>query len=615
MNCRCGSTVGYKVRFDDKTSATSRVVFVTDGMMLKEFTSDPNMDTVGAIMIDEAHERSLSTDVLLGLLRDVIRRNKHIKVIVASATINADKFSSFFSGAPIFSIKGRTYPVETFYAEGPVSDYVAESAQTALGLHLSKPLPGDILIFLPGQDAIEECAQQLRDYAAEMKDTIQPLVILPIYAALPPKEQARIYEKTPPSSRKVVIATNIAETSITIDGVVYVIDCGLCKQNYYNPKAMAEELRVVPTSQASATQRAGRAGRTQAGECYRLFTAYTFKNELPPETVPEIKRCSMSAVVLQLKALGINNLLQFDFIDAPSTDSLERALDHLFLLGGMRADGTLTVTGRRMAEFPLDPSFSKALIRACALGCGRHMAMAAAMLSLESVFISSRDAKVKQQIESARRQLFSFGNGDVTGYINLMEEWLRAGPRAADFCKTHCIHPRSLMRARDVMDQILKTFDRIGLDVADADPGAKADSNLINAESITRALLSGFFFNVAKMELDKRTYRIVRPMDTGSASKGGDDEPPTAELHPTSFLFRAGMTKGDARGGQGEDTLPPILKERPHLVLFVQLRHTTKRFMIHTTAIPQIEWVLESAPRNYFQREALECGLRKRVRP
>ncbi|CAD2214173.1 Helicase conserved C-terminal domain containing protein, putative [Angomonas deanei] len=265
MGSRCGSVVGYKVRFDEKTSATTRILFVTDGIMLKEFANDPNMESVGAIMIDEAHERSLSTDILLGLLRDVIRRNKKIKIIVASATINADKFSNFFGNAPIFKIEGRTFPVETFYADTPIADYVAESAQTALDLHMEKPLPGDILIFLPGQDAIETCAEILKEKFSQQKDNMRTLHILPVYASLPPKEQARIYEKTPPGSRKIVIATNIAETSITIDGIRFVIDCGLCKQDFYNPAAMVEELRVVPTSQASAIQRAGRAGRTQSG--------------------------------------------------------------------------------------------------------------------------------------------------------------------------------------------------------------------------------------------------------------------------------------------------------------------------------------------------------------
>lgn len=643
LGCRCGSVVGYRVRFDDKSGPLTRILYVTDGMMLKEFTSDPDLSSVAAIMVDEAHERSLNTDILLGLLRDIVRRNPRIKVIVASATINADKFSRFFDNAPVFTVKGRTYPVETFYTEEPVADYITESAQTVLGLHLSKPLPGDILVFLPGQDTIEACAETLRQYVAESQGQMRPMLILPIYAALPPKEQARIYERTPPGTRKVVIATNIAETSITIDGVVYVVDCGLCKQDFYNPRAMVEELRVVPTSQASATQRTGRAGRTQPGECFRLYTAYTFRNELPAETVPEILRCSMSAVVLQLKVLGIHNLLQFDFLDNPSTDSLERALDHLFLLGAMKPDGRLTVTGRRMAEFPMDPSLSKCLIKACALGCGRHMAMAAAMLTLDSIFLTTRDTRERQQTKSARDHLFAFGNGDVAGYVALLEAWLRTGgSSSADFCLAHGIHPRTMLRARDVLDQILKIFDRIGLDLnADGahtatsgsgvnddvendglSKAAAAAGRLIDVEALTKSLLSGFFFNVSKLEADKRTYRIVRPMDTGAAHTApqsahaydGDDAP-TAEIHPSSYLFRAGQKgAGEVVGGGGGGAVPPILRERPALVVFTQLRRTTKRFMINLCAIPSPDWVLNMAPVNYFRKEELETGLRKRPR-
>ncbi|CAD2214174.1 hypothetical protein AGDE_04287 [Angomonas deanei] len=312
----------------------------------------------------------------------------------------------------------------------------------------------------------------------------------------------------------------------------------------------------------------------------------------------------MSAVVLQLKALGIDNLLQFEFLDPPSTDALERALDHLFLLGAMNAKGELTVTGRRMAEFPLDPSLSKCLIKGCALKCGRHMAMAAAMLSLDSVFINTRDPKERQLLDSAKTQLFAFGNGDVTGYIRLMEDWLRSGSQSANFCKANCVHPRALIRARDVMDQIMRTFDRIGLDVGQ-------EEGLINVESITKALLSGFFFNVSKLELDNRTYSIIRPLSGGEATV--DLESRLAELHPTSFLFKAGSFKKN-ENKEYDPSLPPVLKERPSFIVFTQLRRTTKRYMIHVSAILEKDWILKSAPENYFTEAELETGLRKRPR-
>lgn len=652
MGCRCGGLVGYKVRFDEKCSAVTKIFYVTDGIMLKEFTNDPSLEQTAVIMVDEAHERSLNSDILLGLLRDVVRQNTSVRVIIASASINAEQFSQFFGGAPIFTVTGRTYPVEMFYTEQSVGDYVTEAAETAMGIHLTKPLPGDILIFLPGQESIETCIEVLSQFAQSEGAQVRPLLLLPIYSSLPPDEQVRIYQSTPPGVRKVVVATNIAETSITIDGVVYVIDCGLCKQNYYNPHAMTEELRVVPISQASALQRAGRAGRTQPGECYRLYTPYTFHNELPPDTIPEVRRCSMSTVVLQLKVLGIDNLLQFDFLDPPSTASLEIALDQLFLLGAMTAEGVLTVTGRRMGEFPLEPSWSKALIRSSKLGCARHMAMAASILTLESVFLNTSDKRCKQNIESAKDVFFSNGNGDVTGFVNLMEGWLRsssvAGLGPAEFCRVYGVQRGAMQKARDVLDQILATMDRVGLTIGPEAIEAKQveddyftggpssfvpHASVVQVEPLTKALLSGFFYNVARLDYDQRRYTIVRPMESSDLSPYADpDEGAEAnglvEIHPASYLFGSGVQKGDRNldsqnqhgpapltGGVGaQKAIPPVLKERPGLVVFTSLRHTSKRFMVHVTAIYSPDWVLECAPKNYFQRGMLEDGRRKRTR-
>ncbi|EAN98178.1 ATP-dependent DEAD/H RNA helicase, putative [Trypanosoma cruzi] len=619
MNTRCGSIVGYKVRFDEKLGPTTRLLFVTDGMMLKELVGDPELRTVSAIMVDEAHERSINTDILLGLLKDITRRNKQLKVIVASATINAEKFSSFFDGAPIFTIKGRTFPVDVSYLTEPMADYVSATAESVLLLHATKPLPGDILVFLPGQEDIENCAAAIREGIANSGGQLRPLMVLPIYASLPPREQRRIYEVPPPTTRKVVIATNIAETSITIDGVVYVVDCGLCKQNYYNYQSMVEELRVLPISQASAKQRTGRAGRTQKGECYRLYTAYTFRNELPQETVPEIQRSCMSSVVLQLKALGIDNLLQFEFIDAPSTASLERALDHLYLLGAIKPNGRLTLTGRRMAEFPLDPSLSKCILRGSALRCLRHMAIAVAMLTLDSVFVVSRDPKERASIASARDVLFSAGNGDVMGYVRLMEEWMRAGPSMHEFCQSHSVNAKALLQARDVLDQILNTCERLGLDL----PSGEEETSL-SMENFTKALLAGFFMNVAKLNADRRTYLIVRPIDASVSRSGHNhnnynaldaEETATAELHPSSYLFNAGLEKKDGKSNRNGSMVStaPTLRERPELVVFTQLRYTSKRYMMHVTAISSVDWVLTTAPENYFTREELETKLRKRA--
>ncbi|CUF41076.1 DEAD/DEAH box RNA helicase, putative [Bodo saltans] len=625
MNQRCGGLVGYKVRFEDKTSASTRIAFVTDGIMLKEMMSDPMMSKIGVIMVDEAHERSLNSDILLGLLKAILRRNKQIRVIIASATIQADKFCNFFGGAPKFKIEGRTFPVELFYATDPVPDYVTAAAEAAMDVHLTKSLPGDILIFLPGQEDIENCAALLQEKSIALGSSIRELLILPIYASLPPNEQKKIYQQTPRNCRKVVIATNIAETSITIDGVVYVIDGGLCKQDFFNPKTMMDELAVIPTSRASAEQRRGRAGRTQPGECLRLFTKFMFE-QMDPETTPEILRTTISSVVLQLKSLGVNNLITFDFLDAPSADAIQRSLDHLFLLGAIDKSGALTKTGFRMSEFPMDPSMSKMLLKSPTLGCARHMAMAAAMMSLDnSIFIPCRRQEDRKNMEYAREKLFALGNGDVFGYIRVFEEWLASSSssRSREFEQANFLNSKSLMRAREVFDQILKTFDRWGIEYKKTSSEEALDNiggKGIDVAAVTRSLIYGFFPNIAVLGIDGRSYTAVRPVSELSVKrKGSTFEKVAADIHPSSFLHRAGQAasiSGATTDRAALESVPAALRERPSLVLYISLRLTKQDappFMIHVTSLADyLDDVMECTPKNYFNRSELIPGPKKR---
>ena len=594
MGVRCGGLVGYKVRFDDKTTDVTQIVFMTDGIMLKEITGNHNLSGVSVIMVDEAHERTIASDVLLGLIRDLIRENKTIRVIVASATIEADKFCKFF-GAPKFEIKGRTFRVQVSYAVETVPDPVAAAATTAMMIHEEKPLPGDILIFLPGQEEIESCATLLREAALEKGALIRELLILPIYSTLPPEEQNKIYAPTPANCRKVVIATNIAETSITIDGIVYVVDSGLCKQKFYNPETLMEQLSIVPTSQASAEQRRGRAGRTREGECIRLFTKYSFLNELPKETVPEILRSTLSTVVLNLKCLGIDDLLNFDFLDAPSEEALERSLDHLYLLGAITEQGKASKVGLQMGEFPLDPALSRCMIKAKLLGCPRTMAIAASMLSLENnLFRAARAKDERKRVEGARDKIFGTAVGDVHGYVRLFQQWLEFGNRGEEFCNSHFINSKSLRRACDVYNQLLRTYEKIGVDTSS--PGTAETSQ----DALTKCLLAGFFPNVAHVGFDGMSYVIIRPF--GKPPSRLVVQPPPLQIHPSSFLARAGS--GEAEAG--------ILARRPELVLFIMLRQTSKPFMQHVTVISDPQVVLDVAPRGYFSKEELSLSLGKK---
>ena len=355
---------------------------MTDGTLHREFLSEPDLGSYSVMIIDEAHERTLHTDILFGLVKDIARFRPELKLLISSATLDAEKFSQFFDDAPIFRIPGRRYPVsynhmdincfkiflkssyfkvDIFYTKAPEADYIDACCVSVLQIHATQPL-GDILVFLTGQDEIETCQEILQDRVKRLGSKIRELVIIPVYANLPSDMQAKIFEPTPPNARKVILATNIAETSLTIDNIIYVIDPGFAKQNNFNSRTGMESLMVVPISKASANQRAGRAGRTAPGKCFRLYTAWAYKHELEDNTVPEIQRINLGNAVLMLKALGINDLIHFDFLDPPPHETLVLALEQLYALGALNHHGELTKLGRRMAEFPVDPMMGKMLL-------------------------------------------------------------------------------------------------------------------------------------------------------------------------------------------------------------------------------------------------------------
>lgn len=361
MNVKLGNEVGYSIRFEDCTSERTVIKYMTDGTLHREFLSEPDLASYSVMIIDEAHERTLHTDILFGLVKDIARFRPELKVLISSATLDADKFSQFFDDAPIFRIPGRRFPVHIYYTKAPEADYIDACVVSVLQIHATQPL-GDILVFLTGQDEIETCQEVLQDRVKRLGSKLKELLILPVYANLPSDMQAKIFEPTPPNARKVILATNIAETSLTIDNIIYVIDPGFAKQNNFSSRTGMESLMVVPISKASANQRAGRAGRTAPGKCFRLYTAWAFKQELEENTVPEIQRINLGNAVLMLKALGINDLLHFDFLDPPPHETLVLALEQLYALGALNHHGELTTLGRRMAEFPVDPMMAKMLL-------------------------------------------------------------------------------------------------------------------------------------------------------------------------------------------------------------------------------------------------------------
>ncbi|KAG2619551.1 hypothetical protein PVAP13_3NG110600 [Panicum virgatum] len=562
MGVKLGHEVGYSIRFEDCTSEKTAVKYMTDGMLLREFLGEPDLASYGVVIVDEAHERSVSTDILLGLVKDVARFRPDLKLLLSSATLNADKFSDFFDMAPVFKIPGRRYKVDIHYTVAPEADYVDAAVATVLQLHVTQP-PGDILLFLTGQEEIETTVEEiLRRRTRGLGTKIAELVICPIYANLPTELQAKIFEPAPPGARKVVLATNIAETSLTIDGISYVVDPGFCKVKSYSPRTDAESLLVRPISKASADQRAGRSGRTGPGKCFRLFTEHSYRQDMADDTVPEIQRSNLASVVLSLKALGINDMVSFDFVDPPASEGLLRALEDLFALGALNSRGELTKTGRRMAELPLDPMLAKAIVASERYGCSEEVVTIASMLSAgNAVFYRPKDRAL---VADAARQVFSAGGsaGDHAALLNVYTEWEQSG-HSAQWCADHFVQPRTMRRARDVREQLEALLERVEIERRSCSGG--------DLDAVRKAITAGFFRNTAQRRRD-RLYRTLKTWRT-------------VFVHPSS-----GMARLD----------PP-----PRWVVYHELVETSNEYTRQVTEIKP-EWLLEVAP-HYYQENNLDA--------
>eukprot|EP00485_Elphidium_margaritaceum_P008654 CAMPEP_0202706700 /NCGR_PEP_ID=MMETSP1385-20130828/19080_1 /ASSEMBLY_ACC=CAM_ASM_000861 /TAXON_ID=933848 /ORGANISM="Elphidium margaritaceum" /LENGTH=1102 /DNA_ID=CAMNT_0049365227 /DNA_START=89 /DNA_END=3394 /DNA_ORIENTATION=- len=512
MDVRLGSTVGYSVRFEDKTSDDTRIKYLTDGMLLREFLIDPMLSKYGVIMIDEAHERTLHTDVLFGLLKDLCRARPEMKLLISSATLEASKFCDFFDNAPEYKIAGRSFPIDVYYLKAPEANYIEAVCISVLQLHCSQPLPGDMLVFLTGEEEIELCRQSLEQRTRALGRRIKELLILPIYANLPSEQQIRIFEPTPENARKVVLSTNIAETSLTIDGIVYVIDPGFAKQSNYSAQSGMDSLVVTPISRASAEQRAGRAGRTAPGKCFRLYTRDAFTNEMDEMTLPEIQRTNLANVVLLLKSLGINDLIHFDFMDAPPAQTLMRALELLYGLGALNNLGQLTTIGRRMAEFPIDPQLSKCLCESGKYGCTKQILTIASMLSANhQIFYAPKEQSTAA--DTLHRNFFKPA-GDHYTLLNIYEQWSEDTDFSHNWCQQNFLQFRALNRARDVREQLENLCVRVELD-----PNVSAEDNdaedgdggtgLTATQRIGQALTAGYFFHSAKLSHNGQ-YKTIR---------------------------------------------------------------------------------------------------------
>jgi ATP-dependent RNA helicase DHX8/PRP22 len=477
---------------------------------------------------------------------DATKRRPDLKLIVTSATLDAEKFSEYFFNCPIFTIPSRTYPVEVLYSKDPNTDYLLASVTTVMNVHRYEPT-GDILLFLTGRGEIDTAHQILVERAKALGSKVSELVILPIYSALPSDVQSRVFEPTPRGTRKVVIATNVAETSLTIPGIVYVVDPGFVKQNVHDPRLGIDSLVVMPISQAQARQRSGRAGRTGPGKCYRLYTKSKYRNEMSPNSIPDIQRTNLSHTILMLKAMGIDDLLDFDFMDRPPKRIMRTAVKALHTLSALDDDDSLTHLGRKMADFPMEPELAKMLIASVEFKCSDEILTITAMLSVPSVFYRPSD---KQAQADAKKAKFHQPEGDHLTLLATYEGW-KASEFSDAWCARHFIQAEHMRHARDVRKQLVGIMDRYKHDVVSA--GRDRDR-------VRRAICSGFFRNAAVHDPRLRCHKTL-----------AEDAP--VYIHPSSALYR----------------------HPPEWCVYHEVVRTTREYCYNVLAI-EPQWLAELAP-------------------
>ena len=563
MGVSLGGLVGYAIRFDDCTTDETKIKYLTDGILLRESLADPDLDKYSCVIMDEAHERALNTDVLMGLLKKVLTRRRDLKLIITSATMNAKRFSKFFGGAPEFTIPGRTFPVDVQYHRTPCEDYVDSAVQQVIKIHVSQPA-GDILVFMTGQEDIEITCELVEDRLRLLHEPPK-LSILPIYSQMPAEAQARIFDKAAPGVRKVIVATNIAETSLTVDGIMYVVDGGFSKLKVYNSRMGMDTLQITPISQANALQRSGRAGRTGPGKSFHLYTKQAFDNEFYIQTIPEIQRTNLSTTVLLLKSLGVKDLLDFDFMDPPPQDTITTSMFELWALGALDNLGELTPMGRQMIAFPMDPSLAKMLIVSVENGCSEEMLTIVSMLSVPNIW---HRPKERQEESDAAREKFCVPESDHLTFLHVYSQWT-SNRYSESWCTKHFLNNKSLRKAREIRTQLhdIMLLQKMDLVTCGTD-----------WDILRKTICAGYYHQAAHVK-GIGEYTSLRT----SVSM---------LLHPTSALYGLGY--------------------QPEYVVYHELILTSKEYMSIVTAVDP-KWLAELGGVFYSVKEKGMTGRDRKV--
>ncbi|KAK4998638.1 Salivary acidic proline-rich phosphoprotein 1/2 [Elasticomyces elasticus] len=553
------SKVGYSVRFDENTSPSTRIKFLTEGMLLQEMLRDPLLGQYSAVIVDEVHERSVNVDLILGFLRNLVcgggkkQRKEPLKVVVMSATADTEKLRDYFVkgyeeqqavGEPsrldplanqvenrfthrisICQVAGRQYPVKTIYLPQPTQDFAESALRSIFQIHCKEPMPGDILVFLTGQDTVESLEKTVLEYADNLTSEYPKMLVLPLFAALPQAAQQRIFEPAPPNMRKVILSTNIAETSVTVPGVRFVVDSGKAKIKQFRSRLGLDSLLIKSISQSAAMQRQGRAGREAAGQCYRLYTEKDF-HALEKDNVPEILRCDLSAALLAMRARGVEDVLHFPMLTRPPREAIEKALLRLLRLGALDEHGKISAIGKSIARLPLTPALGRVIVAAASeeFDCLPEVIDVVSCLSVETIFLNINTEDAKENAEAARNELFR-RQGDHLTLLSAVQSYASERSDRKLWAQRHFISHRAMQNVMDVRKQLraqceqqkLLTTDRI------ADYSAKPEVSELIAANILKSFLHGFASNTARLMPDG-SYRTI----VGNQ---------TVAIHPSSVLF------------------------------------------------------------------------------
>jgi ATP-dependent helicase HrpA len=508
LGVELGAEVGYKIRFNDKTSPDTYVKFVTDGVVLAEMQSDPLLRGYDTIIVDEAHERNLNIDFLLGYLKQLLPKRRDLRVIISSATLETDRFSAYFCNAPVIEVSGRTYPVEVVYQPGDDSAELADRVADAIDEISQLDPRNDVLVFLPGEREIQEAMDALVARALPHTE------LLPLYGRLPQAEQMRVFQTM--AARRIVLATNVAETSLTIPGIVYVVDSGLARVNRYNPRTGITQLLVEPISRASADQRKGRAGRVRSGVCYRLYEQDDYMQRAA-FSAPEIQRVGLAGVILQMKALHLGKIEAFTFLDPPSKRAIDEGYRVLEELGALDEQGEPNEIGKKLARLPLDPRLGRMVLAGEKEKSLREVLVLASALSVQDP--RERPISAQKQADESHRK-FRDEASDFVGMLKLWDWYQDTRNRASKNqvrkqCRDNFVSFVRMKEWSDIHSQLLERCKE--MEYRPTDASAKG-------EAIHRAILAGLLGRIGMWQQEKRSYAGARQIRFA--------------LHPSSALSK-----------------------------------------------------------------------------